>query len=138
MVSRGETSNFSDAGKVMQSTFTLTRVVSRTKRKRCSISTPNFSPLRQKDGTQRDILMSTFRVFRFHLFTNLSGIGGIALTRFVLSRICHRRHSLHSPTFVLRNRRLACRDLHRDISSLNKAGAISPVEHLHRQTVISM
>jgi hypothetical protein len=31
----------------------------------------------------------------------------------------------------------ACRDLHRDISSLNKAGAISPVEHLHRQTVIS-
>jgi hypothetical protein len=82
--------------------------------------------------------MSTFRVFRFHLFTNLSGIGGIALTRFVLSRICHRRHSLHSPTFVLRNRRLACRDLHRDISSLNKAGAISPVEHLHRQTVISM
>jgi hypothetical protein len=33
---------------------------------------------------------------------------------------------------------LACRDLHRDISSLNKAGAISPVEHLHRQTVISM
>jgi hypothetical protein len=91
MVSHDETSNFSDAGKAIQSTSTLTRVASRTKHERCSISTPNSCPPPQKDNdtnTHNDILMSAFHAFHFPLFTNLSW---------------HRRHcaySLHSFTHL--------------------------------------
>jgi hypothetical protein len=67
----------------MQSTSTLTRVASRTKRKRCSISTLNFSPRQEDNDTDTHDDMSTFHVFRFPLFTNLPGIVGIALTRFL-------------------------------------------------------
>jgi hypothetical protein len=108
----------------------LTKVESLRKRRKCTSQMLNCFLLRHKLANDIDIDAFALRHDHFRLFTNLSHIGGLAFTPLFCSCKCRHRHCLPSlgphrftqSTFISHNRRLACRDLQRDIAHSIKQG----------------